>query len=284
MKKTEKIFIPLWQGGSHAGIHEMMNHFSLDKNDIHIKIENETEPTIDNINNKNIILKYCNQLYTEVDNVLKRNNFPLTIGGDHTIALASVSAAKKHYDELAVIWVDAHGDFNTPTTSPSKNPHGMIFAALIGEGDSEFVNLGHDGVKIKKENIVLFATRELDEGEINLIEKNNIKVISDSYIKEYGLKNALKEISKYLENKTNNLHISYDLDVIDPKIIPGVSVPVEGGLNIDEVNSTIDYLFNNFNITSMDVVEYNPLFDKDNITLNLLKDTITNIDKKIKAI
>lgn len=282
MKKIKKVFLPLWQGGSHSGIREMMDYLPLENEDILINVKNETEPTKDNINNKTIVLKYCLMLYNHVDQILHKNDFPLVIGGDHTIALGSISAVRKHFSDLAVIWVDAHGDFNTPTSSPSKNPHGMILAALMGQGDSEFVNLGFSGVKIKKENIVLFDTRELDEGELEIIKANNIKVISHKYIQEFGLNQALIEVSDYLKNKTSNLHISYDLDVLDPKLVPGVSVPVPSGLNTLELNEVIDYLFVNFNVTSMDIVEYNPLFDKDNITLNLLKENINHI-KKIKA-
>ncbi|NLB48951.1 MAG: arginase [Erysipelotrichia bacterium] len=210
----------------------------------------------------------------------KTGQFPIVIGGERSVALGSNSAVASQEDNLGVIWVDAHGDMNTGVTSESGNIHGMILASLVGEGEPELVNLHREKIKLKKENVIIFGVRDLDVGERANIDKLNIKYFSYAYIKRVGLNQALEEARAYFIDKITKLHVSIDLDSLDPSIIPGVSVPVEKGFRKDDVRIIVDYLFTNFTISSADIVEYNPHYDNNDKTLNFLLELI----EKIKAL
>lgn len=166
---------------------------------------------------------------------------------------------------------------NTNVTSESGNIHGMILASLVGEGDPKMINLYREKIKLKKENVVIFGVRDLDVGEQEIIEKLNIKYLSYAYIRQIGIKQALDEVRAYFIGKIEKLHVSIDLDSLDPNIMPGVSIPVENGFKKDDVRIIVDYLFTNFTISSADIVEYNPLFDSKDKTLNFLLELIEKI-------
>ncbi len=238
--------------------------------------------TTNNLKNVNEVIKNINLIANKFDETLTNKNFPLLIGGDHSLSLGTVSAVSKHYDNLGVIWFDAHGDMNTNKTSPSGNIHGMILAALQGVGDNRLTNLYYQGTKVKTENVLIFGVRDLDEKEEELVKELGVKVLTYDYINKIGLINALNEVKEFYKNKTNNIHLSFDLDVVDPLILPGVSVPVEKGFNLEESTNIIKSIFKMFNITSMDIVEYNPVCDKDDITLNYLIKTIELIESLAK--
>ena len=171
---------------------------------------------------------------------------------------------------------------NTNETSPSGNIHGMILAALQGEGDKVLTELYYKGVKIKTENVLLFGVRDLDLEEEKLIKKLGIKVLTYDHINEIGLSNALSEVKQFYLNKTNKIHLSFDLDVVNPSLLPGVSVPVEKGFNLIEAKEVIKCLFSSFEINSMDIVEYNPVYDKQEITLNYLYEVIELVEQLVK--
>lgn len=194
-----------------------------------------------------------------------KDNFIVTLGGDHSIAIASVSA---HYQsDLGLIWIDSHGDCNTDVSSITKRIHGMPLSVLQGLGDKDLVGICENKF-IKPENIVLFGISSLDKEEQRIIQSQKIKVFTHQDIQTMGIEQALKEAIAYLGNK--EVYISYDLDGIDPAFCKGVNTPVKVGLSVSEALLVLDTLFKELRIIGMDLVEYNPLNDDGN-TLLIIK-------------
>jgi arginase len=202
---------------------------------------------------------------------LHANSFPLVIGGDHSIAVGSISGASKYCKNLAVIWVDAHSDIHTDLTTSSGNLHGMPLAAVIGEGSKELTNLYFKGKKVRAENVFIIGARSIDEGEALLIKKKNISVFSTDYIKKYGTSNIINEINLHLKkNNIDYVHFSFDIDCLDPSIVNGTGTPEPNGLSVEDAKSIIKKIFGTKLVKSMDLVEYNPLLDKNKQTLNIV--------------
>ena len=276
---VQPILIPLHYGANVEGI-QYGADYVLEKLEDYILLpeiiikDKQNDP---NLRNFCTVIATNSVLATATSYIYRTGQFPLVIGGDHSVALGSISAVASQEENLGVIWVDAHGDMNTDVTSESGNIHGMILASLVGEGDPEMVNLHREKIKLKKENVIIFGVRDLDVGEQEIIEKFNIKYFSYSYIKLVGLYQTLEEIRDYFADKIKKLHVSIDLDSLDPIVIPGVSIPVEKGFKKDDVRIIVDYLFSNFTISSADIVEYNPRYDDNDKTLNFLIELIEKI-------
>lgn len=206
---------------------------------------------------------------------LSANCFPFVLGGDHSLGMGSIAGASKYYNEMAVIWVDAHGDINDPLTSPSGNIHGMPLAASLGVGHPSITNLYYEGKKIKPENVYILGARDLDPGEIRLIEKLNVTLYTMDYINSYSLENAVRDILSKLKNSNvDGVHLSFDIDVMDSAIVPGTGTPVKDGINFDESKYILSEFLESKLITSMDFVELNPALDQDNKTEILCMDIL----------
>lgn len=238
--------------------------------------------TKNNLKNINEVLLNIELVSKKTEEILSEKSFPLLIGGDHSLSLGSVSVLSGHYDNLGLIWFDAHGDMNTNKTSPSGNIHGMILAALQGYGDKSLTNFHYKGIKIKTSNVFIFGVRDLDLKEQKLIKEKEIKCLTYEEIKKIGLNQALKKVKDHFSEKTNDIHLSFDLDVLDPVISSGVSVPVEKGFTFHESDEIIENIFKNFNVTSMDIVEYNPKLDLNEQTLTYLLKVIKQVESLIK--
>ena len=221
-------------------------------------------------------------LYNEIKDSLKNNCLPITLGGDHSIAIASALASINKYNNLGIIWFDAHGDFNTFETTTSGNIHGLPFAVATGY-EKKLLNTFHNGNYFNFKNAVLLGARDIDEPyELNNLKDAGVTVITTEDIKKYGIDEMYKKAFELASNGTNGIHVSYDLDCIDCDIAPGVSIPVKNGLNLDEAYGFVDYIIENKEkIKSIDLVEFNPLRDKDKITekiaTNILNKLIENI-------
>lgn len=218
------------------------------------------------------IIKINNNLSQCVYLSLKNDNFPIILGGDHSLALGSIAASSKYFgDDLAVIWIDAHGDFNTIDTTLTCNVHGMPLAASAGIGDERLTNLYFNGSKVKFKNIFIVAARDLDFEEEKLIKKNKVNLWSSRDIKELGVdKIAVEIIKKLQQNNINNIHISFDIDSIDPKFIPATGTKVKDGIDISDSIKLLEYIFESKKVRSLDVVEFNPIMDISNKTQNNL--------------
>lgn len=212
------------------------------------------------------IIETSETLSQSVSNSISNNHFPLILGGDHSIAIGSISGVSKHYENLGVIWYDAHGDLNIPEESPSGNIHGMPLRILAGDGDDKLVNIANYAPKVKPENIVLIGMRDLDVGERQYIKDNNIKTYTMAEVDRYGIKQVIKETIDYLKEKTDGIHLSLDVDALDPVETPGTGTRVLGGLTYRESHFALEFLHNSNLVTSMDLVEVNPLIDYNNDT------------------
>ena len=232
---------------------------------------------------KNILAinEFNEKLYTIVDNTIKSNLFPLTIGGDHSLVIASGLASIKNYSSLGVIWVDAHGDYNTFDTTISGNIHGLPLAVLDHYEKKDLAEF-HHGNFYKPENTVIVGARDLDPLEIENLKDAGVTIFTTEDIHKHGADNIMRQAYQIANNNTNGVHVSYDIDVIDPKIAPGVSIPAGNGINLDEAYLIVDMILKHKNITkSIDVVEYNPLRDIDNKTKNIAYNILQKIISSI---
>jgi ornithine decarboxylase len=239
----------------------------------------EIEKQRENFNNwnmkyKNTILNTCEKVAGMVYQSVKDGYRPIIVGGDHSIALGTVSGVSLEKD-IGVIWIDAHGDMNTDKSTITGNIHGMSLALLQGIGDRDLVNCFYDGAKVDSKNVVIFGVRDLDFIEREIIEQVGVKVIYYDEIIRKGLDATLEEVKEYL--KIENLHISFDLDVINPEYAPGVSVPVRNGFATDDVFQVFKFLFKTYFVTSVDIVEFNPVNDKNDKTLDFVNELTTYV-------
>lgn len=199
----------------------------------------------------------------------------LLLGGDHAIAVSSISRALERNPNLGVLWVDAHGDINTMDSSESGHIHGMPISILMGlDGLNITKNL------LKKENLVLFGSRDIDQDEQKIIDKLGVKYFDCKYIREVGYSVALQEALDYLKSKTDELHVSFDLDAIDSAAITGVSTPVPEGIFCDESIELFEKSFEQFTVNSVDIVEFNPRHD-DGRTLEFFKSLYDLADRHL---
>lgn len=239
------------------------------------KIELENIKKEKDKENKKKNLKYINEfnekLYDRVLETINQGRFPLTIGGDHSIAIASSLASIKKHKNLGIIWLDSHGDFNTFKTTITGNIHGLPLAAITGFEKQELTKF-HEGNFYPYKNTVIVGARDVDELEMVNIKEAGITVFTTEDIKKYGAKNIVEKAISITSDGTEGIHISYDIDLIDPEVAPGVSVPAKNGINMNEVEEINKILIKNKElIKSMDLVEFNPLRDIDNKTEEIAK-------------
>lgn len=231
-------------------------------------------------NEKNI--KYFDSIYDlnlklskAVDEAMDNSDFTLILGGDHGIGLGSITGASKHSQNLGIVWIDAHGDFNTSETSPSKNFHGMPLACLCGHGDSRLVNLYYDGVKINEKNVFHIGGRDIDEGEQNLLNNSQVNLYDKKVIDKIGFENIIDDIVKKCdEQNIDGIHISLDIDFMDKFIVEGTGTRVEGGYTIEDTKYILKRLMDTGIVKSMDFVEFNPRLDVNDNTLEICKDIL----------
>ncbi len=231
--------------------------------------------------------RLANEVYTSLSN----NHFPLVFGGDHSLSWGSIAGVTSKYDDLAIIYIDAHGDFNTEETSETHNVHGMHMAYLMGLGtlnknidlqDAHFVG------SVNPQSVFFVGSRALDQGELDFKEQYNLNVVTSDDVRNRGWETVSNIIINTLQGrKVQHVHISLDIDVMDPTFVPGTGVPEKDGLSPEEVNGMLAAFFKNLPVVSMDLVEYNPRLDRDektyHVCLGLLKtvnDSLVNNGNK----
>lgn len=215
------------------------------------------------------VIAFSNNLYESVNETVEKGHFPLILGGDHSLSIGSIAGISIHYENLGVIWYDAHGDLNTLESSPSGNIHGMPLRALIGEGDEALTNIGGYKNKVKPENVVLIGMRDLDEGEKKYIKEAGILTYTMADIDRLGMGQVISETIEYLKDKTDGIHLSLDVDALDPVETPGTGTIVPGGATYRESHLAMEMLHESKLIVSADLVEVNPLIDEYNKTARL---------------
>lgn len=226
------------------------------------------------------VVHYDTILAENVCEILSNNDMPITIGGDHSLAIGSIAGSAKNND-IGVIWFDTHPDINTDKTTTTFNIHGYPLAASMGFGLNELVNLYNNKTKVNYENVVIFGINDIDDPEQELIDKYNIKTYTLEYINKVGIDYCIKDAIEYLNSKVNKIHLSFDIDSICKEDCPGVNVPNRWskGLKKEDAFNALEKFLKELNIISMDVVEYNPLTDKDDKSLNIVLETIDLIEK-----
>jgi arginase len=228
------------------------------------------------------IIQVSEELAREVVAALKENEFPLILGGDHSLALGSISGVAQVYPNVGILWIDAHADFNTTGTTPSGNIHGMILAALAGLGDKRLTDIGGWSPKINMDTIVIIGARDLDAGEKNLLREHHIHVFTMSDIDHRGIGEVMQQALAIAGRGNQPIHVSFDMDSLDPREAPGVGTPVRGGLSYREAHFAMELISQSQQMVSMDMVEVNSILDRENATAQLAVELVLSaLGKKI---
>jgi arginase len=289
MRQVHLIGVPLDLGGGRRGVDMGPSAFRIaglseqlttlgctivDKGDLPAPIP-ETQDLRDE-HKKYIrdIAKVCQKVYQTALSSLDEGAMPIVLGGDHSLAAGSVAAAaewaKRTKDKpIGLLWVDAHGDMNTPATSLSGNVHGMPLAALLGAEPAELSRIGTFSPKVLPANTVLVGIRNLDEREKVAVRNSGVHVFTMKDIDRQGIASIVEQAVSLAGNGTAGVHVSFDMDVCDPLIAPGVGTPVKGGLNYREAHMVMEIVADSGLLTSLDLVEVNPTLDVRNTTAQL---------------
>jgi len=230
-----------------------------------------------NLKYRDEIAKVSEELAQSTQDTLKGGYFPLILGGDHSIAIGSISGVSSMFKgKFGVVWIDAHPDCNTPDTTLSGNIHGMSLAVVLGHGDGRLVNCHTPGAKLDPSNICIVGAKDFDREEKKFIADNKIKLFTIDDISDIGIKDMMKEIRKHFAG-LDGIFVSLDLDVIDVAFAPGIGIRSHGGLTYREIRHLCRSLCKSFNILGMELVEFNPIFDRDNQTANLAIELVFDI-------
>ena len=257
----------------YAGVVERLQeigHTGTDEGNIQIAAAEKTASPDTNLKNLKKVTYVSTALANKIHDVMENGQFPLILGGDHSIAIGTLAGLGDRYENLGVIWYDAHSDINTGETSPSGNIHGMPLAVSIGLGHEKLVNIRGFAPKIKPENVVIIGARSIDPGEREIIKEQGIKVFTMHDIDKLGMTEVMNNAMSYLKDRNvDGLHLSLDLDGIDPIYTPGVGTPVPGGISYRESHLAMEMLFTFDMITSAEFVEVNPILDEKNKTADV---------------
>jgi arginase len=232
------------------------------------------------------IARSCDALAQAVDRIAEAGDFPLILGGDHSVAIGTVAglshAFRKKEQQIGVLWIDAHSDMNTPETSPSGNIHGMPLACCLGRGPKELTGIFGYEPKVAPRHVALIGLRDVDKTERELVHKSGVTAFTMRDIDERGLRSVMLEALAVVNNNTAGFHLSFDMDVLDPDEAPGVGTPVRGGITYREAHLAMETICDCDRMVSMEVVEVNPVLDISNRTALLAVELITSaMGKKI---
>jgi arginase len=227
------------------------------------------------------IARCCREAHALVLAAMDRGSIPVILGGDHSVAAGSISGVAAHArrsgQSLGLLWIDAHGDVNTPKTSPSGNIHGMPLAAVLGHGAKALTHIGGFAPKVRPDRTVLVAARDIDPEERPFLAKSGIRVFTMSEIDAKGMRRVMEEALPVLTTGTAGFHVSVDMDAIDPAFAPGVGTPVEGGLTFREAHLLAEMCARSGKVASMEVMEVNPILDEANRTARLAMELILSL-------
>ncbi len=216
------------------------------------------------------IARACQRLRVKVEKVLEDGVFPLVVGGDHSIAVGTVAAISSYHQRrnqrIGLIWFDAHGDMNTPDTSPSGNIHGMPCAAILGRGAPELVGLGDIVPMVDPRNAVIVGVRDLDQFEREEIKSTGVKVFTMRDIDMWGMNEIMRRALAIATDGTCGFHLSFDMDGTDPQVAPGVGTPVQGGTDLRESHLVMEHAFESGKLLGLEITEINPILDERNKT------------------
>jgi len=289
MKIVHIIGVPLDLGGNRRGVDmgpsalriaglgeriATLGHTVVDKGDLAAPIPETQELRDERKKYIRDIAKVCQKLYQTTLGALDEGAMPIVLGGDHSLAAGSVAAAadwarNKRNLPVGLLWVDAHGDMNTPATSLSGNVHGMPLAALLGPEPAELAKIGVVSPKVLPAHTVIIGVRNLDEREKVAVRDSRVHVFTMKDIDRQGIASIVEAAVNLAGNGTAGVHVSFDMDVCDPLIAPGVGTPVKGGLNYREAHMVMEMVADSGLLRSLDLVEVNPTLDMQNTTAQL---------------
>lgn len=245
---------------------ERAGHSVHDRGNVPVPVMERCHLTEPKLRFLDCILQVASQVANEVQASITRSAVPLTLGGDHSFSFGSIAGAAR-VKKIGVIWIDAHGDFNTPETSPSGNIHGMPLAALCGFGDERLVNLGNGSSRsIDPANVVNVGARDLDDDERKLMRAAGMTVFATEQVDRLGMYETMRRAIEIASRDTHGFYLSLDLDALDPVYAPGVGTPVPGGLTYREALLACELIAESGNMLAMDLVEVNPILDERNRT------------------
>ena len=241
---------------------------------------NPWQPPKDGYRHLPEVVQWTRSVMDSVHAELMGGRLPILLGGDHCLAIGSITAVARHCRErgrkLRILWLDAHADFNTNTLTPSGNIHGMPVACLCGNGPRELVELGGSSPAISAASISQIGIRSVDAGEKKLVHDTGLDIYDMRYIDEMGMKRVMEEALGGIDEDTH-LHVSFDVDFLDPGIAPGVGTTVPGGPNYREAQLCMEMIADTGRLGSLDIVELNPAFDEHNKTAILAVDLIESL-------
>ena len=290
MKRIHVIGVPLDLGGNRRGVDMGPSAFRIagladrlqaslgatvvDRGNVHVPIAEMRHVGDDRKKYVDEIARVCVDLHEAALATLNEGAMPLVLGGDHSLAAGSVAASARwargaHDLPIGLIWIDAHGDMNTPATTTSGNVHGMPLAALLGSEPRELAEVGGFSPKAKPAETVLVGVRNLDAREKILVRDSGVHVFTMKDIDRSGIAAIIEQAVALAGTGTAGIHVSFDLDACDPSIAPGVGTPVKGGLEYREVHTAMEILADSGLLTALDLVEVNPTLDVRNQTAQL---------------
>jgi arginase len=287
-RKIRVIGVPLDLGQSRRGVDmgpsavrvaglearlEALGHVVEDAGNIAVAIPEQKKEGHPNAKYLKEITATCTKHAELVLKTLEAGKTPVVLGGDHSVAVGTVSGVseflRRQNQKLGLIWIDAHTDINTPESSPSGNVHGMPLAAIMGLGPPELANIFGFSPKVAPENCVLVGVRDIDSAEKENVRKAGIEVYTMRDIDERGMRTVMEEALRAAGRGTAGYHVSLDMDWIDPEDAPGVGTPVRGGATYREAHLAMEIIADHGRLTSFEIVEVNPVIDERNQTANL---------------
>lgn len=253
----------------YAGVIERLQNIGYDVKDtgdiVAIKpVSAVSEGT--NLKNLDEVTRVNTELCNRVDQEIEAGRFPLVLGGDHSIAIGTIAGVMKHYKNLGVIWFDAHGDINTAETSPSGNIHGMPVAVSLGMGHERLTSIGGSEHKLQTKNIVFVGCRDLDQGERQVLKSLGITVFTMHEIDRLGMTEVMNRAIAIVSDGTDGIHVSFDMDSMDPIFVQGTGTRVPGGLTYRESHLALEMIAQTEKLVSAEFVEVNPIIDHQNET------------------
>ncbi|MDX9916737.1 MAG: arginase [Gudongella sp.] len=242
-----------------------------DKGDI---IQPAGGASTEKLRNHESVISTCKNLYESTMESFAEGAFPVTLGGDHSLAAGSAAATLKHYGKVGIIWIDAHGDFNDDTTTETGNMHGMPFSALCGLGPDVMVDFGQGPVYADVTKCVQIGGRDIDKEEARKMKAAGLNVFAIDTIDKLGMQEVVKQAIELASDGTEGIHLSFDIDSLTPEAAPGTGTKVHSGLTIREAFLAVEMLYESGKLLAMDMVEVNPILDIENKTAKLASELV----------
>jgi len=289
MSSVHLIGVPLDLGGDRRGVDMGPSAFRIaglserlaalgysvaDRGNLVAPIRETQEPQHEHKKFITDIARVCERVYETALESLMEGALPIVLGGDHSLGAGSVAASADwarttRRSPIGLLWIDAHGDMNTPETSPSGNVHGMPLAAILGQEPAELAGIGRFKPKTRHGHTVLIGVRNLDQREKDLVRESHVHVFTMKDIDRQGMAAVAEQALQLAGADTAGIHVSFDMDVCDPSIAPGVGTPVKGGLNYREAHLLMEMIADSGRLIALDLVEVNPTLDVRNETAQL---------------